>query len=246
VGAVLSVVHFPFWFVEILRRPRLRSFTVVDAVSQAVVDRDVDGAILERLGKPASGDPSVIGFRPLVCPNCGWDLPVTPEHVIFYCGSCARAWRIAGNELVEICHGFVTAPASGKREGAEHLPFWSLRASLGDEDPQSFLAPAFRYRRARSLVELTASLSRVASSLAKESSRPPRAHGGFFDEADAAALALLAHAGASPRSFTRAERYRHESIRVESAELVWLPFVAEAYSLRDAFCGMALSRALLL
>jgi hypothetical protein len=244
VGAALSVVHFPFWFVEILRRPRLRSFTVVDAVSQAVTDRYVDVAILERLGKPASGDPSVIGFRPLVCPNCGWDLPVMPEHVIFYCGSCARAWRIADNELVEISHGFAAAPA-GKRE-AEHLPFWSLRAAVGDDEPQSFLAPAFRYRRARSLVELTASLSRVASSLATAASRPARAHGGFFDEADAAAFTLLAHAGASPRSFTRAERYRHESVRVASAELVWLPFVAEAYSLRDAFCGTALTRALLL
>jgi predicted RNA-binding Zn-ribbon protein involved in translation (DUF1610 family) len=244
VGAVLSVVHFPFWFVEILRRPRLRSLTVVDAISQAVVDRDVDGAFLERLGKPASGDPSVIGFRPLVCPNCGWDLPVTPEHVIFYCGSCARAWRIAGNELVEISHGFAAAPA-GNQE-VEHLPFWSLRAAVGDDDPQSFLAPSFRYRRARSLVELTAALSRAASSLAKGTSRPPRAHGGFFDEADAAALALLAHAGAAPRSFTRAERYRGESIRVESAELVWLPFAAEAYSLRDALCGTAVTRALLL
>jgi predicted RNA-binding Zn-ribbon protein involved in translation (DUF1610 family) len=244
VGAVLSVVHFPFWFVEILCRPRLRSFTVVDAVSQAVIDRDVDVTILERLGKPASGDPSVIGFRPLVCPNCGWDLPVMPEHVIFYCGSCARAWRIAGNELVEISYGFAAAPA-GKRE-AEHLPFWSLRAAVGGDDPQSFLAPAFRYRRARSLVELTASLSRLASSLTTGASRPRRAHGGFFDEADAAALALLAQAGASPRTFTRAERYRHQSVRVESAELVWLPFVAEAYSLRDALCGTALTRALLL
>jgi predicted RNA-binding Zn-ribbon protein involved in translation (DUF1610 family) len=244
VGAVLSVVHFPFWFVEILRRPRLRSFTVVDAVSNAVVDRNVDGAILERLGKPASGDPNVIGFRPLVCPNCGWDLPVTPEHVIFYCGSCARAWRIAGSELLEISHGFAAAPA--KKQEVEHLPFWSLRAVVGDDDPRSFLAPAFRYRRARSLVELTAALSRVASSLAKGSSRPPRAHGGFFDEADAAALALLAHAGASPRTFTRAERYRHESLRVESAELVWLPFVNEAYSLRDVICGTTLTRTLLL
>jgi predicted RNA-binding Zn-ribbon protein involved in translation (DUF1610 family) len=247
VGAVLSVVHFPFWLVEILRRPRSLSLTIVDAVSQAVIDRDVDAAIVERLGKPASGAPSVVGFRPLVCPNCGWDLPVAPEHVIFYCGSCFRAWRIAGDELVELPHDFAATPDSGSRvAAAEHLPFWSLRAAVGDEAPQSFLAPAFRYRRARSLVELTAALSRVASSLAKGSSRPPRAHGGFFDEADAAALALLAHAGASPRSFTRAERYRHESIRIESAELVWLPFAADAYSLRDALCGMAVTRVLLL
>ena len=245
VGAVLSVVYFPFWFVEI-RRPQSRSLTIVDAVSQTVLDRDVDAAILERLGRPAAGDPSVVGLRPLVCPNCGWELPVTPHHVIFYCGSCARAWRITGDELVEIPHAFAAAPPSGARAPAEHLPFWALRATVGDETPQSFLAPAFRYRRARSLVDLTASLSRIAGSLSKDSSPPPRAHGGFYDEADAAALSLLAQAGAPPRTFTRAERYRDESIRVDGAELVWLPFVADAYSLRDAFCGAAITRMLLL
>jgi DNA-directed RNA polymerase subunit RPC12/RpoP len=245
VGTVLSVVYFPFWFVEI-RRPQSRSLTIVDGVSRTVVERDVDCAILERLGKPAAGEPSVIGLRPLVCPNCGWELPVTPQHVIFYCGSCARAWRIAGDDLVEIPHVFAAVPPSGGRPPAEHLPFWALRAAIGDEAPQSFLAPAFRYRRARSLVDLTASLSRFAGSLSKGSSPPPRAHGGFYDQADAAALALLAQAGAPPRSFMRAERYRDESIRVDGAELAWLPFVADAYSLRDAFCGAAITRRLLL
>jgi DNA-directed RNA polymerase subunit RPC12/RpoP len=245
VGTVLSVVYFPFWFVEI-RRPQSRSLTIVDGVSRTVVDRDVDCAILERLGKPAAGEPSVIGLRPLVCPNCGWELPVMPQHVIFYCGSCARAWRIAGDELVEIPHAFAAAPSSGARAPAEHLPFWALRAAVGSEAPQSFLAPAFRYRRARSLVDLTASLSRLAGALSKGSSPPPRAHGGFYDQTDAAALALLAEAGAPPRSFTRAERYRDESIRVDGAELVWLPFVADAYSLRDPFCGAAITRSLLL
>ena len=246
VGAVMSLVHFPFWFVEILRRPHSRSLTIVDGVSQAIVDRDVDCAILERLGRPATGDSQVIGFRPLVCPNCGWDLPVAPEHVIFYCGSCSRAWRIAGDALVEIKHGFAAAPTAGAPATAEHLPFWALRAAVGDEAPRSFLAPAFRYRRARALIDVTAALSRIADTVAKRSNPPSQAHGGFFDEADAAALALLADAGASPRSFTRAERYRDESIRIESAELVWLPYVADAYSLRDAFCGTALTRTLLL
>jgi hypothetical protein len=75
---------------------------------------------------------------------------------------------------------------------------------------------------------------------------PPCARGGYFDENDAASLALFAHAGAAPRSFERAERCRYESIRVEENELVWIPFLSDSYSLRDPFRGTAIVRKLLL
>jgi hypothetical protein len=181
----------------------------------------------------------------LVCPNCGWNLPVEPDHVIFYCGSCSRAWRIAGDDLVETSHRFAGPREAVTETTAEHLPFWVLRASIGDDECRPFLIPAFRHRRARSLVELATSLSELAPALASMAA-PSRARGGYFDEKDAAAIALLAHAGAPPRSFERAERCRGESIHVEEVELVWIPFLSDAYSLRDPFRGMAITRRLLL
>lgn len=244
VGAVLSIVYFPFWLVEI-RRPQSRSLTIVDGVSQAIVERGLRSELLQRLGRPATGEPSVVGFRPLVCPNCGWNLPVEPEHVIFYCGSCTRAWRIVGDDLVEMPHRFAGPRETITEKIAEHLPFWALRATIGDGDAQPFLIPAFRHRRARSLVDLATSLSQLAPHLASTAA-PPRARGGYFDEADARSLALFAHAGAAPRSFERAERCGCESIRVEENELVWIPFLSDSYSLRDPFHGMAIARKLLL
>jgi DNA-directed RNA polymerase subunit RPC12/RpoP len=244
VGAVLSIVYFPFWLVEI-RRPQSRSLTIIDAVSQAIVERGLRADLLQRLDRPATGEPSVVGFRPLVCPNCGWNLPVEPEHVIFYCGSCSRAWRIVGDDLVEMSHRFAGPREAVTETAAEHLPFWALRASIGDGGSKPFLIPAFRHRRARSLVELATSLSELAPPLASTAT-PPRARGGYFDENDAASLALFAHAGAAPRSFERAERCRGESIRVEENELVWIPFLSDSYSLRDPFRGTAIVRKLLL
>jgi DNA-directed RNA polymerase subunit RPC12/RpoP len=244
IGAVMSIVYFPFWLVEI-RRPQSRSLTIIDGVSQALVERGLRPELLQRLGRPAMGEPSVVGFRPLVCPNCGWNLPVEPEHVIFYCGSCSRAWRIAGDDLVEMSHRFAGPHEAVTQTTAEHLPFWALRASIGDGGSKPFLAPAFRHRRARSLVELATSLSELAPSLASTAA-PAHARGGYFDEKDAAAIALLAYAGAAPRSFERAERCRGESIHVEENELVWIPFLSDAYSLRDPFRGMAITRRLLL
>jgi DNA-directed RNA polymerase subunit RPC12/RpoP len=245
VGAVLSIVHFPFWLVEI-RRPKVRSVTIVDGVSAAVVERGLGVELVQRLGRPATVEPSVIGFRPLVCPNCGWNLPVKPQHVIFYCGSCSRAWRIVGDDFVEMPHRFAGPREAIQGTVAEHLPFWAIRASIGETDAQPFLIPAFRHRRARSLIDLATRLSRIAPSLAA-SPAPSRAHGGYFDEADARSLALLAKAGATPRSFEAAERYRGEPVRVEENELVWIPFLSDAYSLRDPFRGdAAVTRSLLL
>jgi len=243
IGAVLSIVYFPFWFVEI-RRPQSRALTIVDAVSQSVVERGAAADLFERLGRAVEGDPDVIGLRPLVCPNCGWDLPVEPEHVIFYCGSCHRAWRIRGDELIETAHRFIAPPEPTAQPIAEHLPFWALRAVVGDDQAGAFLAPAFRYRQARALVDVTRRFSPFALPPAA-SAPPPRARGASFDEADAAALVRLAQAGELPRSFARARGYRERSVRVLEAELVWLPFLSDVYSLRDPFRGTAITAKLL-
>ena len=166
VGAVLSIVYFPFWFVEI-RRPQSRSLTIVDGVSQAIVERGLRAELLQRLGRPATGSPSVVGFRPLVCPNCGWNLPVEPEHVIFYCGSCSRAWRIVGDDLVEMTHRFAgpreTITETDRRAlavlGASRDDRRRRRAAVSD--PRVPPSPRAVARRPRNLALAARASSRV-------------------------------------------------------------------------------------
>jgi len=245
IGAVLSVVYFPFWLVEV-RHPQKRALTIVDAVSQSVVTRGAPLDLIGRLERSVAAEPCVIGFRPLVCPNCGWDLPVEPDHVIFYCGSCHQAWRVRGDELLPTPHGFVALPAPSSRPLAEHLPFWSLRVTIDERAPQSFLAPAFRYRQARALVDAVRRWPTHPLGAESTPTPAPRsARGASFDEADAAALVLLAEAGEEPQSFTQAERYRDATATVGGAELVWLPFVSDVYSLRDPFSNAAIAAKLL-
>jgi len=94
IGAVLSIVYFPFWFVEI-RRPQSRALTIVDAVSQSVVERGA--AAIYSSGSAAPWRRSRCHrLAAAGLPELRLDLPVEPEHVIFYCGSCHRAWRIRG------------------------------------------------------------------------------------------------------------------------------------------------------
>lgn len=243
IGGVLSLVYYPFWFVEI-RRPQALSVTIVDAVAQSIVERGVKPEIVERLGRQPSEDATVVGFRPLVCPNCGWDLPVAPEHVIFYCTSCARAWRISGDELLELAHRIAASPRASA--DAEHLPFWSLELSIDDDAAKPFLVPAFRYRRARDLVELTRQLAGISPPFAETKGNLHSARGGFFDESDAASLSLLAEAGSGDRAFEAIEHWRGRTARVDRSELVWIPYSGDSYCLRDPYCGMAVTKTLLL
>jgi hypothetical protein len=244
IGEVLSIVYFPFWLVEI-RRPQKRALAIVDAVSQSVVTPQAPIDLVERFGRAADDDVNVIGLRPLVCPNCGWDLPVEPDHVIFYCGSCQKAWRISGDDLLDVDHAFVAAPQAAEGKPiADYLPFWALRAAITDEAPRPYLVPAFRYRQARALVELTTRLSALALTPAT-AQPPPRARGASFDASDASALALLSAAGREPRDFSSAERYRGKAVTIEESRLVWLPYLSDVYSLRDPFCGAPVTAKLL-
>ena len=243
IGTVLSLVYFPFWLVEILR-PRQKSLTIVDAVSRSIVERGVGPDFVERLARPATGEPTVIGFRPLVCPNCGWGLPVTPDHVIFYCGSCARAWRIAGDELLELPYRVATTAAC-PADGAEHLPFWTVEAAVGDDPPRPFVVPAFRYRRARHLVEVTSALSGEAPELVATGVPLRSARGGSYDETDAAGLVRLARAGSGNRTRESVERSCARTVLVEKSELVWMPLAADAYELHDPARRFTLVRNLL-
>ncbi len=102
-GRILSVIYFPFWVVE-LAQDGERWLTVVDAVAESVVQPRAPLSLREALERPASDEPRTVGLRPLVCPNCGWALPVEPDDVIFFCGSCHRAWQIHGVELTDMPH----------------------------------------------------------------------------------------------------------------------------------------------
>lgn len=82
VGQVLSILSFPFWVVESKQRGK-RVCTIVDAVSQDVVAAEVPSSLLSLLEQPHQRAAEVVGFRSLVCPNCGWELPVTPNDSIF-------------------------------------------------------------------------------------------------------------------------------------------------------------------
>ncbi len=220
-----ALVFFPFWTVEIRRSGRA-SLTSVDGVTGSLVKRGVAPSVLETLGTPLAGEAQTVGFRPLLCPNCGWELPLRPDDCVLCCGSCRRAWEIDGESLVDTPTLVIEAPDRDAARSVErtHLPFWSCPS----RDGAAHLVPAFRCRRLKSVIDLATSYAQKPPATKMASAEAPELVGAFLDRDDAAALSAFVDAG---------------DARGEA--LVWVPYRNDGYSLVDPHFGLGLAKNLL-
>jgi LSD1 subclass zinc finger protein len=212
VGRVLSIVYFPLWFIDVERGGE-RDVTIVDGLSGAVT-ASVQAAVERRLDGSHDLQMETADFRPLVCPNCGWDLPVTPDDAIFFCSSCGRAWQIAGAEFVAVPHQM----AEAEHEQSTWLPFWSL---AGDAPT---LVAAFRYRQLAALPRLTRALRSWYDAPAGELTGQWSVIGGYYDLEDAVRLARFNHTVIEARTIADLERMAAEEAHYSRAEVLWIPF----------------------
>jgi hypothetical protein len=245
IGRVLSVIYFPFWMVEIERHGE-RIVTILDAVSEAVVKLDAPTSLYAILDQPSLADPQVIGFRPLTCPNCGWDFPVKPDHVVFFCSSCKKAWQLLKKDLYEVPYQIAGLANSDQKEFVKHLPFWTLQVQT-DKDPSGrFFIPAFRYRRLKVLSDLARNLSRKQPSYPVMDGESPQVHGCYYDQEDAAMLAQFIHVELMSRRSGGIKGFDEKKFSVTHANLAWLPFKVQGQSLTDPFTSQSLFQNLLL
>lgn len=268
--ALLSLVYFPLWTVASGSGAAAR-VTVLDGVTGSIVARDADPAPLsgDGMDAPAPVD-RVLGFRPLCCPNCGWDLPVRPADVVFHCTSCERTWELRGEELEQIPSDVVahvgSQPRARARSGGEtnvappYLPVWqvtgdvrvaSAASASGGALPPRLVAPAFRWRAPKALCDLGARLTHAAHRPAAEIELEPVKNmplvGCSLDRTDALTMArLVALRMLMDDANVRDTAARGKEPRIElgrtEMRLLWLPFAGDAYSVRDPLTGYALAR----
>jgi hypothetical protein len=241
----LSMIYFPFWVVEGERRGR-RYLTLVDGVVRTVAMLDASPTLHTVLHRPLAVNPHVIGFRPLICPNCGWDLPVKPDNVIFCCSSCNRAWQIAGQELSEVPYQIAEKPRRDLQDPLQYLPFWVLQASTSKLGSQRFFVPAFRYRRLKFLSDLAMNLLRQQPAYAVTHDATLNLHGCCYDQEDAARLARFIAAGSRTQNPEELRALQNEQISISTATLTWFPFRDQGYSLVEPFTQTSIPRQLLL
>lgn len=247
-GRCLSVVYHPYCVIE--QEHRDESFlSLVDGVSGSIVQLQVPLGVREILERPPRGDVPSAGFRPLACPNCGWDLPVNPDYIIFFCTSCERAWEIEGGDLRQVEYEVGEVSKNGKAPLSSHstyLPFWVMANGKDGKDPPEFFIPAFRYRRLKVLADLVRDMSRQQRSYVTRDRGELPLHGCYYDQDDAQRLAEVSYPAMSSSPGEALKKLEQDPLCFSRATLTWLPFSWEGQSLRDPFSRRAINPALLL
>ncbi|MDG2305817.1 MAG: hypothetical protein P8R42_14470 [Candidatus Binatia bacterium] len=234
---VLQMVYFPFWMVPI-NVGSTEAVAVVDGVSGKILCDDAEPDLVTALGTGARRRTRTLGFRALVCPNCGWDLPLRPDDILFQCSSCERGWLARGDRLDPISFGV----ANGEGDVACHLPVWRV----GGLEGAAIFAPAFRCRRVKALFDLGARLTRQASTIPRADDIPSGLVGCALDEEDARALARFIAVGIADEAVRGAARPAlAESVEGLPIELLWLPFSTDGYALRELMTGAPIPQRLL-
>lgn len=238
---VLSLVYQPLWAIRVKAEKDM--VVLVDALNGKVVGRVDAHPPTETASEPTAPAATVVGLRPLVCPNCGQAFPLRADEMIAACGSCRRAYAIHGSELRQVDYRLAVVSA-GQPEEVTHLPFWVLDASL-ETDRFHLHVPAFRYRRLKFVVDLARALSTKAPAYTEAGDVQFQGVGAFYDQDDAAALAAFVISAVNPTSDRNAKRLRKTPLRVDTSKLVWIPYRRERDTLIDPFTGRAFSLSLL-
>ncbi len=244
IGRMLSVLYFPFWVME-LKQGDKNCLAIIDAVSQAVITLAATPALYETLDQEVEADPHVIGFRPLTCPNCGWDHPIRPDNVIFYCSSCEKTWQILGNCLYEVSFQIARMAQAEKDKQFKYLPFWVLEGNSDENDPSRLFLPAFRYRQLKFLSDLAIRISRKQRSYSVLTENLPEVQGCFYDQEDAVMLAQFSQVGMAPRPLEKIKAIQENNFSMTDATLTWFPYEVNGNYLIDPFTGHRLTKNLL-
>lgn len=221
IGKVLSIIYFPIWVIEMESQGDL-TVTIIDAVSESVIKTDANPSICKSLNREAvDSSQTTIDFRPLVCPNCGWDLPVKPDDCIFFCGRCARAWQINGNRFNEISYKIAEMGKPRKEAKVKYLPFWIFTRAPDKEPPFKLFIPAFRCLRLKLMLDIALRLSRLQPSYSVIDLKLPDISGCYYDSEDAI---LMAQFTQSVLSSERIEKFRTgDDLSITESALVLLP-----------------------
>lgn len=243
-GQLLSLIYFPFWVIRVERGGE-EKLIFLDAVSEQVIHCDAPVSLLEILDHPTQADAVTIGFRPLTCPNCGWDLPFTPDDILFFCSSCAKGWQIRGSDLTEVPYEVAATPDG--ENPVRYLPLWVLQAEVEPNPSFRFFIPAFRYRRLKYLGDLAKRLTESQPAYTLSTAPFVPSHGGCYDQEDAALLARFTRAGLQEKGkMADLEKIDEKPFLIQRVTLTWFPFQVEGNGLSDPFTGINLPQNLIL
>jgi uncharacterized Zn finger protein (UPF0148 family) len=117
IGETISVIYAPVYsdngcfYDAILKKP----FT------PKVEEKEIKQALLS-----APAEKWQVNFIPMLCPNCGADLPGEKDALIVFCPNCDSAWKSSNMNFIKVDFSIW----SEKREDIVYIPFWRMKAKI--------------------------------------------------------------------------------------------------------------------
>jgi hypothetical protein len=228
------------------------------------LDPDPGRNIKTRLARPSTGRP--VRFLPLICPECGHDLPRSGGAVIVRCRFCGKAWEISGGRYENRSFHHIPAPRHLK-EKTSYIPFWQITMTLDgfparnrkefkrliisyqkipdtwEQEPVTMIIPA---------VKLNPSLMlRVARGLTLFSGKRPeplaprrtgecQAESATISADEAAKAAKVIMADLFQKRKKLAGLIPETKISINGTRLTYLPFIRKGLDLAECYSGQAL------
>ncbi|MBN1363647.1 MAG: hypothetical protein JW976_02470 [Syntrophaceae bacterium] len=117
IGETVSVIYTPVYCAK---------GRVYDAVLKKSLDLQTKDMEVEQVFISAPDEKWHVDFLPLLCPNCGADLPGEKDALIVFCNNCHSAWDPSDKNFARV--NFFTWREEG--ENITYLPFWQLKVKV--------------------------------------------------------------------------------------------------------------------
>jgi len=117
IGETASIIYTPVYFAN---------GRLYDAVLKKPLDIQKKEPEMEDKLVSSPDEKWHVDFLPLLCPECGADLPGAKDALIVFCENCHRAWNPSKKHFVPIPY------ATWREKGDEitYLPFWQLKVKV--------------------------------------------------------------------------------------------------------------------
>ena len=126
VGELDSVIYTPVYLV---------SGRTYDGVLKKPIDllQNEDGEAQQTLSS-APAEKWHVEFIPMLCPDCGADLPGEKDVSIAFCSNCNSAWNLSNKNFTKI--NYFTWQE--KSDDVFYLPFWQMKAKVSGVQLESY------------------------------------------------------------------------------------------------------------
>jgi hypothetical protein len=115
IGETVSLIHAPYY---------LRDETLFDGILGRPVCA-CRAAERDRLSAAPPAPADKVGFVPVLCPHCGWDMEGERDSLVLICRNCDSAWHCPEQAFEPVAFS-ILSPPPGSGDIALYLPFWRM------------------------------------------------------------------------------------------------------------------------